>query len=78
MTVTPKAPWLTGHLRRDAGDFLSQMDIAKISRGRKTVERLHEMGGLLLARIFSHPEMTWSSILVFGYDLFRKGEGDTQ
>ena len=68
---------LTVVLPEDAEDFLSQMDIAKFHGvGKKTVERLHEMGVYTGADLLAIPEMTLIDRFGrFGYDLFRKARG---
>ena len=68
---------LTVVLPEDAEDFLGQMDIAKFHGvGKKTVERLHEMGVYTGADLLDIPEMTLIDRFGrFGYDLFRKARG---
>ena len=68
---------LTVVLPEDAEDFLGQMDIAKFHGvGKRTVERLHEMGVYTGADLLDIPEMTLIDRFGrFGYDLFRKARG---
>lgn len=68
---------LTVILPDEAQDFLSQMDIAKFHGvGKKTVERLHEMGVFTGADLLEIPEMTLIDRFGrFGFDLYRKARG---
>lgn len=68
---------LTVILPDQAQDFLSQMDIAKFHGvGKKTVERLHEMGIFTGADLLEIPEMTLIDTFGrFGFDLYRKARG---
>ena len=68
---------LTVILPDQAEDFLKQMDISKFHGvGKKTVERLHQMGVFTGADLLEVPEV----ILIdrfgrLGYDLYRKARG---
>ena len=68
---------LTVILPDQAQDFLKQMDIAKFHGvGKKTVERLHEMGIYTGADLLDVSEVTlidWFGRL--GFDLYRKARG---
>lgn len=68
---------LTVILPDEAQDFLSQMDVAKFHGvGKKTVERLHEMGVFTGADLLEIPEMTLIDRFGrFGFDLYRKARG---
>lgn len=68
---------LTVILPDEAQDFLSQMDIAKFHGvGKKTVERLHDMGIFTGADLLKIPEMTLIDTFGrFGFDLYRKARG---
>ena len=60
-----------------AEDFLKQMDISKFHGvGKKTVERLHQMGVFTGADLLEVPEMTLIDRFGrLGYDLYRKARG---
>ena len=68
---------LTVVLPDEAQDFLAPLDVAKFHGvGKKTVERLHEMGVYTGADLLEIPEM----VLIdkfgrFGFDLYRKARG---
>ena len=68
---------LTVVLPEDAKDFLSQMDIAKFHGvGKKTVERLHQIGIFTGADLLEVPEVTLIDRFGrLGYDLYRKARG---
>lgn len=68
---------LTVILPDQAQEFLSKMDIAKFHGvGKKTVERLHEMGVFTGADLLEIPEMTLIDTFGrFGFDLYRKARG---
>ena len=68
---------LTVVLPEEAQDFLKPMDIAKFHGvGKKTVERLHEMGVYTGADLLEIPEMTLIDRFGrFGFDLYRKARG---
>lgn len=68
---------LTVILPDQAEDFLKQMDIAKFHGiGKKSVEKLHEMGVYTGADLLKIPEMTLiDKFGRFGFDLYRKARG---
>ncbi len=68
---------LTVILPEQAEDFLKQMDISKFHGvGKKTVERLHQMGVFTGADLLEVPEVTLIDRFGrLGYDLYRKARG---
>ncbi|KXT85576.1 DNA polymerase IV [Streptococcus sp. DD11] len=68
---------LTVILPEEAEDFLSKMDIAKFHGvGKKSVEKLHDMGVYTGADLLGIPEMTLIDRFGrFGFDLYRKVRG---
>ena len=68
---------LTVILPNQAEDFLKQMDISKFHGvGKKTVERLHQMGVFTGADLLEVPEVTLIDRFGrLGYDLYRKARG---
>lgn len=68
---------LTVILPEEAEEFLSKMDIAKFHGvGKKTVQRLHEMGVYTGADLLKIPEMTLIDRFGrFGFELYRKARG---
>jgi len=68
---------LTVILPNQAEDFLKQMDISKFHGvGKKTVERLHQMGIFTGADLLEVPEVTLIDRFGrLGYDLYRKARG---
>ena len=68
---------LTVILPDQAEDFLKQMDISKFHGvGKKTVERLHQMGIFTGADLLEVPEVTLIDRFGrLGYDLYRKARG---
>ena len=68
---------LTVILPDQAEDFLKQMDISKFHGvGKKTVERLHQMGVFTGADLLEVPEVTLIDRFGrLGYDLYRKARG---
>ena len=68
---------LTVILPEEAEVFLAPMDIAKFHGvGKKTVEKLHEMGVYTGADLLKIPEMTLiDKFGRFGFDLYRKARG---
>ncbi|KXT74711.1 DNA polymerase IV [Streptococcus sp. DD10] len=72
-----KPQGLTVILPHEAQEFLKAMDIAKFHGvGKKTVQRLHEMGVFTGADLLEIPEMTLIDRFGrFGFDLYRKARG---
>lgn len=68
---------LTVILPEQAENFLKQMDISKFHGvGKKTVERLHQMGVFTGADLLEVPEVTLIDRFGrLGYDLYRKARG---
>ena len=68
---------LTVILPEEAEAFLAPMDIAKFHGvGKKSVEKLHEMGVYTGADLLKIPEMTLiDKFGRFGFDLYRKARG---
>lgn len=68
---------LTVILPEQAQDFLSQLDVAKFHGvGKRTVERLHDLGIYTGADLLEVPEMTLIDHFGrFGFDLYRKARG---
>ena len=68
---------LTVILPEEAEGFLAPMDIAKFHGvGKKSVEKLHEMGVYTGADLLKIPEMTLiDKFGRFGFDLYRKARG---
>ena len=68
---------LTVILPDEAEDFLKEMDIAKFHGvGKKTVEKLHQMGVFTGGDLLEIPEITLIDRLGrLGYDLYRKARG---
>lgn len=68
---------LTVILPEQAQDFLSQLDVAKFHGvGKRTVERLHDLGIFTGADLLEVPEMTLIDHFGrFGFDLYRKARG---
>ncbi|COA96080.1 DNA polymerase IV [Streptococcus pneumoniae] len=68
---------LTVILPEQAEDFLKQMNISKFHGvGKKTVERLHQMGVFTGADLLEVPEVTLIDRFGrLGYDLYRKARG---
>ena len=68
---------LTVILPEEAEVFLAPMDIAKFHGvGKKSVEKLHEMGVYTGADLLKIPEMTLiDKFGRFGFDLYRKARG---
>ncbi len=68
---------LTVILPEQAQEFLSQLDVAKFHGvGKRTVERLHDLGIYTGADLLEVPEMTLIDYFGrFGFDLYRKARG---
>ena len=73
-----KASWFDSHFFPDeAEDFLKQMDIAKFHGvGKKTVEKLHQMGVYTGTDLLEISEITLIDRFGrLGFDLYRKARG---
>ena len=72
-----KPKGLTLILPEDAQDFLEKLPIEKFyGVGKRSVEKLHQLGVFMGADLLEIPEMTLIDLFGrFGYDLYRKARG---